>query len=643
VFTAPRLAYRTRLAGVVLMLCVCSAFADGHARFLAAERALDAGDQATFERLAAASIDDPLYPYLRFAALTRDLAATSDQEIGSFLEAYAGSPLAARLRAAYLDRLAGLGRWADYARHHQLDGSTERRCWYLRSLIETGRADDAWAQIEPLWLSARSQPDACDPVFAAWREAGGLTPERTLARVRLAMEAGERGLVRHLGRLLPESARARHQDWLAVDADPTLVMDAARILRQDPQDAPLAAHGLVRLAAGEPERALEALDALSSLLASDEAAWVRAHVGVGRALTRAGDRRGLAIWDRVPASEQTRGQQEQRLRAAIALRAWDRVVDWVGRMPDDTTTRDRWRYWQGRAEAALGRDRAARASFEASAQGRGLWSFMAADRLAQPYSLDHRAVPADPARIRAVVRSPVLARIRALARLGRETDGRREWRDWIQQTEGSDLLALAYVADVLGWHAHAIEALAKAEYWDDLNLRFPVRHRDRVREPSWETALDEPWVLAVIRQESLFAPSVASHAGAIGLMQLMPETAREVAVSLGSIPPSRSDLLRPESNIRLGTAYLARMRDRFGHAALATAAYNAGPARVIRWLPDACLEADLWIMAIPFEETRRYVERVLSYRVIYGARLGQTTQRVSEWLPPIPSASFFGS
>jgi soluble lytic murein transglycosylase len=625
------------------MLCAGTALADGQAQFLAAERALDARDLATFEQLAAELVEHPLQPYLRFAALTRDPAGAPDSQIESFLEIAHDTPLATRLRAVYLARLARGGRWADYARLYQQDSSTERRCWFLHSLIETGRADEAWEHIESLWLVAHSQPEACDAVFAAWRDAGGLTSERILARVRLALETGEQALVRHLGRLLPDEAQGRYRDWLAVDGDPSLVLDPMRLVRRDAHDAPLLAHGLARLASSKPIQALRALEQLAPLLREDEQASAHAHAAVGRALSRLGDARGLAIWDRIPATVDTRHEQESRVRAAIALRAWEWVARWVGRMPDDDTTRERWRYWQGRAEFALGQEVSARVSLALAAEGRSLWSFLAADRLGQPYRLDHRPIPADPGRIRALARSPTLARIRALARLDRDIDCRREWRDWIQRTEGADLLALAYVADAIGWHAQSIDALVKAGEWDDLERRFPLRHLDAVREQAWETGLDEPWVLALIRQESLFAPTLASHAGALGLMQLMPATAREVAVMLGEGLPARRDLLRPEGNIRLGAAYLARLRDRFGHAALATAAYNAGPARVLGWLPDVCIDADLWIVSIPFAETRRYVERVLTYRAIYRARLGEAPERVSDWLPPIPAAGFFGS
>jgi soluble lytic murein transglycosylase len=218
---------------------------------------------------------------------------------------------------------------------------------------------------------------------------------------------------------------------------------------------------------------------------------------------------------------------------------------------------------------------------------------------------------------------------------------RREWRTLTRDLDEAGLMAAAYVADILGWHDQAIFTLARTGYWDDLNLRFPLRYRDLVAEQAWQTGLSEDWIFAVLRQESVFAPDVASSVGALGLMQLMPATARQVAQDLTPARggPERSEILQPELNITLGSNYLAWMRDRFGHPALATAAYNAGPQRVARWLPQHCMDADLWIISIPYEETRRYVERVLAYRVIYGARLGQEPVRLSELLPPVPGRS----
>ncbi len=639
------------------------------ATFLRAERALKSGDRPTFETLRDQLRDYPLYPYLRFAELG-DQQAAPDAAIETFLAEFRDTPLAERLRAAYVKRLAQAGRWADLARiYREGDDSVERRCLYLRALLETGAADRALvaARLEPLWLKSSAQPAACDPLFEAWRAQGGLTSERLWARIRLALEAGETELARHLGTWLPASERPWLDYGLAVLARPARVLEPlpesaradgqastpptarANALNRTPPSAPTGANpvppplaaailavGIVNLARTAPEQAALALATHADTLERDPLAWDRAHAAVGQALTPVDGPRGLALWDRMAAHDENLEAQERRLRAAIGQRDWGRVAEWVRRMPDQMEKRDRWLYWQGRAEAALGQDEAAQASFAAAARQRSLWGLLAADRLGLPYPLESRPVPVEPERLGRLTTAPALERIRELQRLGRDADMRREWRTLTRDLEAPDLRAAATLAAGLVWHDQAIFTLARTDYWDDLELRFPLAYRALVEEQAWQTGLPEDWIYGVIRQESVFNPTVASQAGALGLMQLMPGTAQELAVAAGDPAPGRGAILEPERNISLGSTYLARMRDRFGHPALATAAYNAGPNRVARWLPETCTETDLWIVAIPFAETRGYVERVLAYRIIYRARLGLEPLRLSELLPPIP-------
>lgn len=129
-----------------------------------------------------------------------------------------------------------------------------------------------------------------------------------------------------------------------------------------------------------------------------------------------------------------------------------------------------------------------------------------------------------------------------------------------------------------------------------------------------------------------------SHAGAMGLMQLMPATARNVARDvLKRKPPRHQELFEPGLNIALGSAYLNQVKGELGNSAmLATAAYNAGPHRVTRWLPGRTLPADIWIELVPFAETRGYLQRVLAYTVIYEKRMGKTPTRLHQRLHPVP-------
>jgi len=120
-------------------------------------------------------------------------------------------------------------------------------------------------------------------------------------------------------------------------------------------------------------------------------------------------------------------------------------------------------------------------------------------------------------------------------------------------------------------------------------------------------------------------------------MQLLPRTARDMARSLRVRLPRRNDLLEIDTNIQLGVGYLKKVQDRYhGHPVLATAAYNAGPNNVKRWLPsDGSVAADIWIETVPFPETRDYLKRVLTYTVIYEQRLGQQQKSLLERMTPI--------
>ena len=131
----------------------------------------------------------------------------------------------------------------------------------------------------------------------------------------------------------------------------------------------------------------------------------------------------------------------------------------------------------------------------------------------------------------------------------------------------------------------------------------------------------DPWLaMAVARRESAFNPQARSPVGAMGLMQLMPATARKVAKDANMGKPTSKTLQDKHTNITLGSHYLAELLEDFnGNRVLALAAYNAGPSRVNRWLENADdgVPADVWIESIPFRETRDYVQAVLTYRALF--------------------------
>ncbi len=207
-----------------------------------------------------------------------------------------------------------------------------------------------------------------------------------------------------------------------------------------------------------------------------------------------------------------------------------------------------------------------------------------------------------------------------------------EVESWLR---GSDLdressLTAAELLHTLGDHFRAVRTVingfggaleqgidpAWREAWQ---LAWPRPYDRPVRRATAEFEFDSALVYAVMREESTYRPEIASPAGAMGLMQIIPQTGDRIASSLG-VPAFQADiLLEPDTNIRFGTFYLKRLVGRFrGSEELAIAAYNAGPNIVSRWLErDGRQAKDVFVESVPYSETRRYLRRVVRSRRIY--------------------------
>jgi soluble lytic murein transglycosylase len=185
-----------------------------------------------------------------------------------------------------------------------------------------------------------------------------------------------------------------------------------------------------------------------------------------------------------------------------------------------------------------------------------------------------------------------------------------------------ELHAAAKLADSLNMPNWAITALSDAKDKDDLSLRFPKYYSRHIVNEAKRNRLDPAWVFAVTRQESAFKPNVKSYAGALGLMQVMPKTGFMVAKKMNLKLRNHRDILDIDNNVKLGSKYLQLMLDRYKNIVVATAAYNAGPGRIEKWLPDYDISADIWVETIPFKDTREYVQHVMAYTVVYQKLLG---------------------
>ena len=213
-------------------------------------------------------------------------------------------------------------------------------------------------------------------------------------------------------------------------------------------------------------------------------------------------------------------------------------------------------------------------------------------------------------------------------------EARREWHAAINRMPLQEQVAAAVLAAQWGWHDRAIMTANRAGLHDALELRFPTPFRERIEHYSQLNSLNPALAYALMRKESAFMADAVSPVGAMGLMQVMPRTGRQVARRLNESLGSHRALLNSETNLRLGSAYLRQVLDRFdGNPILGAAAYNAGPHRVDAWLArNSGQPAAVWIENISFGETRDYVKSVLAFSVVFDWVLNGKPRRMSQFM-----------
>ena len=328
--------------------------------------------------------------------------------------------------------------------------------------------------------------------------------------------------------------------------------------------------------------------------------------------------------------------QEWRVRAALSQQHWHDVLAAVDTLGEDLKQLEKWQYWRARALAAIGKPDDARVIFAQLAKQRSFYGFMSADRLNNEIALNDHPISATHRELNSLQNNSEFQTVSELLAIDRRTEATRQWWHAISGLNAQQLTVAAKLARQWEWPSMAIFTVAKANYWDDVDLRFPLVYSTSIQDYASKQQLDPALVFGLIRQESAFDEFAGSPAGAIGLMQLMPRTAEQIAGELKETWSNDFNLLNPAVNIKYGSAYFKKLLNRFkGNYALSIAAYNAGPNRIKHWLPDNTLPADIWIETIPYKETRGYVSSVIMYTLIYQKRLSRNTLKISDFMTEV--------
>ena len=619
----------------------CVAFVGaGHASdadIVAARDAAQRGNVKALESLRARTAGDLLESYPAYWLLAATLDKATPETVRAFLARYADGPLPDQLRREWLRGLGATQQWDLFRKEYPALGleDVEVTCYSLQERLS--RADaEALREARGLWLAGREAPASCIPPFeAAARERLIGSPE-AWERIRKLLAAGLVKEARRANAFLATKERMNEKALERANAD------AGRYLAHEKSRIPeRATHELLlfavtKLARTRPDEAAKHLQSHAAVLGPDDTRYGWAQIA--HAAAQVHHPRALEWYAKAGEGPFTNAQLQWKVRAALRAGNWAAARTAINLMPPQEAREPAWRYWLARALAGEGERPSAETILKPLARERNFYGLLAAEEIGAVKSPDWTSRPVaqeDIARVRAI---PAIGRAIALYRLEMNAEAFREWLHGLRALDDRGLLAASEVAAQADLADRAIGAADRTASLHDFTRRYPTPHQEPLAAASRQWNVDEALLFGIIRQESRFNASARSSAGAVGLMQLMPATARWVAKQISLRPYRPALLAQPEINVAMGAYYFHRVLADLGDPVLATAGYNAGPGRARRWRDAKPLEGAVYVESIPFNETRDYVKKVMANAWYYTHRLTGRTASLRALMGTVPGS-----
>jgi soluble lytic murein transglycosylase len=623
---------RWLLAGIAALALAAPAAAQsgGDAVVVEAREALRKKDKRQLIELRRRAADHPLAMWVEYWEIGTRLAEAELPEIEAFYSRWAGTYVEDRLRNDWLLELGRRRDFANLARDYarfRMNDDREVACYAL--LAQHLAGNEVRDAARGAWFAQREFDDGCQLLASTLYAAKRFVAKDAWAKARLAVEANRPRVARAAVALVDPAAAG---EWFE---HPGRFVKQAAAREPAPHRHELVTLALMRLAAEDPEAAAAQLGSTwQRRLSAEQAALVwgaaaksaafklmpEAYTFSERAWRTLGKRPSPFSDDMLAWQVRAALRSTEANRHALVLRAVEAMSP--GEQRDVA-----WSFWKARAikaRAAAGSAGneargAAQALLEAIATPLNFYGKLAIEELGSQIALPGAPQPLSAEEREAARLHPGLARALHLIGIGLRHEGVREWNFSLRGMTDRELLAAAEWACEREVWDRCINTSDRTRSEVDLAQRFPMPFKADVMSKAREVGVDPATVYGVIRQESRFILDLRSSAGASGLMQLMPGTARWTARRAG-VDYRPEQINDRDLNLLLGMTYLKLVLDDFGASLpLAAAAYNAGPSRPRKWREGSPIEAAAWAESIPFNETRDYVKKVLSNAAVYSA------------------------
>ncbi len=599
-------------------------------KFVLAEKAIARGNDKAFLFHTKELINYPLYPYLQYQWLLKNLHKSN--QVKAFFKDHKKTRYARLLKYKWQLFLAKHRQWKRYLKQYSKTRNTKLQCYYYRAKYNTGYKKEGLLGAKRLWVVGKSQPDECDPLFKVLRDSRYFTRDMQWQRFASALAKGNSGLAKYVRRSMSKKDQKIAELWLNIRSNPWKVGNRKVLKKNVFKAGAIFSYGINRLAWIDVDKAVKIWDSRKNEFKIEIAVKQKIEQKLAISMAIEGDKRAYPRLNQL--KKPSKSAKEWQVRAALKEQDWQRVQQSIARLSKKNQQEDRWSYWLARALEKKGNQKKADAIYNQLSSHRSYYGYLSANRQGKEYELSNNPIQVSNKTINTIKQQTDFRVVAEFIKVDKLMEARQQWWYSVAKLNTQDKLVAAKYAQQLQWNQIAIVTVAKAKHWDDVSLRFPFDYKEQVNNNSKLQQLNAALIYGLIRRESAFYQKAVSPVGARGLMQIMPKTGRQIAKELKEKRYRRADLFNPAKNIKFGSFYYKQLLDQFnGHYALAAAAYNAGPHKVKRWIPsNKAVSADIWVETIPYKETRGYVCAVLTYALIYQKQMNKNTLSMNDFM-----------
>jgi soluble lytic murein transglycosylase len=563
-----------------------------------------------------------LAPYADYWLMLLTLSNSDNAAVRDFLTKYAEYPFADKVRGEWLKSMAKRQDWdtffaelTDFKRD-----DLALACYALEGRSKKGDLI-ALTEGKALWMSASEQPINCENLFDLMQASKVLSQDDIWARFRLAMQEGKVALAKTI---IQRESNVSQSDTKLIDTvyqNPQSALEKKIIPFNSHLGRALNLYAIDKLARSKLDEGLSTWSNYMSQFEADEQTYMWGRLAMQAA--RRHDTRALNLYAKVKNSDLEKDAIAWKVRAALLDRNWTVVLSTIEDMQVAQQEEQVWRYWKARAYKGQNATSKANLILLNLSREHTYYGLLAKDELGEVMANPPSNYVPTENEVQLIQNQAAIQRSLELQRLDMRWESRAEWAWATRDYDDKQMLAAAELAMRQSWYDLAISTAEKTKLVHNFILRYPAPYRETVQTFAKDYGLDEAWVYGLTRQESRFVSYAKSGVGASGLMQVMPATAAWIAKRAGFNDYLQTMIHQTETNVKLGTYYLRYTLDLMsGQAAVATAAYNAGPGSARRWSPKKPMEGAIYAETIPILETRQYVQKVMANTCFYSNRLG---------------------